>query len=404
MRNILYISYDGLTDALGQSQILAYVKRLSKQGNRIVILSYEKAELFKKDGEKIREMVEESGLTWKPLKYTKKPPVLSTVVDIRKGFRACKKLHKRYDFQITHCRGYIAAILGRKMQRKYGAKFIFDMRGWWPDEKLESGFWDKKIYFPVYNYFKRLEYEFFQHCDYAVSLTYKGRDEIVHQMMAPESKIGVVPTCVDFTIFKEPDADFKLQIREQLGINADEKVFVYSGSVGGNYDPDTLIKVFLAFRTEYANSYLLILSKDTLSPELQSQFADAGIKRMSIHNAPFTKVTEYLRAGDVGFIYYKMSFSTIGRSPTKLGEYWASGIPVIALQGIGDVDTIIGYYPGSGILLSDNKEEWGEEIKALEFIPRLELRNYALDYFSIDKGVRFYNGVYQQLSPSIESI
>jgi glycosyltransferase involved in cell wall biosynthesis len=404
MRSVLYISYDGLTDSLGQSQILPYLKRLSDLNNKIVIISYEKESLYKKEGSKIREVVDANGLTWIPLKYTKRPPVVSTIFDIIKGFRTCKKLNRKHRFEIVHCRGYIAAVIGKKLKKNFGVKFIFDMRGWWPDEKLESGFWDKKRYKPVYNYFKKLEREFFQNCDYAVSLTYKGKEEIIKQNLAPEINIGVIPTCVDFEIFKEPSGNFKAEMRRQLNIYDEEKVFLYSGSVGGNYDPCMLIDAFLAFQDLYPTSYLLILSKDSLTPAIQKQFADAAIKRMSIYNAPFSKVTDYLRSADVGFIYYKMSFSTIGRSPTKLGEYWASGIPAIALKGIGDVDKIIGSYADSGISLSDDKGMWKEEMKALEFTDSGKLRNYSTDYFAIDKGVDFYDRIYQRLAPPIQTL
>jgi glycosyltransferase involved in cell wall biosynthesis len=395
MRPVLYISYDGLTDSLGQSQILAYLKRLSNLDNKIVIVSYEKENLYTKEASKIREIVDANGLTWIPLKYTKRPPVFSTIFDIVKGFRISKKLHAEHRFKIVHCRGYIAAIIGRKLQKAFGVKFIFDMRGWWADEKLESGFWDKKIYKPVYQYFKKLEREFFLNCDFAVSLTYKGKEELVRQNLAPEDTVGVIPTCVDFEIFKDPSKSFKAEMRKQLKIGEEEKVFIYSGSVGGNYDPFTLIDAFVAFQSLHSNSYLLILSKESLTPAIQKQFTDAGIQRMGVYNVPFSKVTDYLRTADVGFIYYKMSFSVIGRSPTKLGEYWASGIPVIALKGIGDVDKIIGTYPGSGILLSPEKGLWKEEMKALEFTDGEKLRTYSIDYFHINKGVLFYENIYQ---------
>jgi glycosyltransferase involved in cell wall biosynthesis len=401
MRSVLYITYDGLTDPLGQSQILAYLKRLGKE-NRIVILSFEKKESFNKESGIIQEIIDQNNLIWMPTWYTPTPPIFSTLYDIRKGLRLAMKLHREYQFQLVHCRGYIPSIIGRELKSKFGLKFIFDMRGWWADEKKESGFWSKKIYQPVYNYFKKLERKFFRDADYSVSLTYKGKEEIEKQNLAPSNKIGVIPTCVDFEIFKPWDSAFRRQMRRQLGIDDSEKVFVYSGSLGGNYDPQILIDVFKSFQGVYAESYLLILSKDQLSNELRSQFSSRGIHRMAIYNMPFTKVTDYLRCADAGFIYYKMSFSVIGRSPTKLGEYWASGIPVVAFEGIGDLDYILKIYPDSGILLSKNKSKWPEEMKLLSFPAPMQLRNYSEDYFHVNKGVLFYQNVYQSLVPAKE--
>ena len=44
---ILYISYDGVLEPLGQSQILSYLKNLSLS-NKIFLLSFEKKKRFSK--------------------------------------------------------------------------------------------------------------------------------------------------------------------------------------------------------------------------------------------------------------------------------------------------------------------------------------------------------------------
>jgi len=397
MRTVLYITYDGLTDPLGQSQILAYLKRLGKD-NKIIILSYEKIETFEKEGTVIQKIVDENSLTWVRLSYTKKPPIFSTLKDIRKGIQKAKQLHKQFQFHIVHCRGYIPAMIGLKLKSRYGIKFVFDMRGWWADERKESGFWKKKVYRPVYFYFKKLEKRFFGDADFVVSLTYKGREVIIKQNLAEEKKVGVIPTCVDFEIFKPWDGAFRKEMRRSLGILEDEKVFIYSGSLGGNYDPQTLIEVFKSFRELYPQAFLLVLSKDTFDEHLKLKFSEQGIDRINIYNVPFSQVTNYLRASDVGFIYYRMSFSTIGRSPTKLGEYWASGIPVITFKGIGDLDYILSKYPGSGVLLSEDKSKWASEMKQISFLNTDQLRQYSENYFHINKGVNFYRSVYESLS------
>lgn len=398
MRNILYISYDGLTDSLGQSQVLSYLRRLSKHGTNIVVVSYEKRSNFEKDYKTVKDIVDESGLTWEPLVYTKNPPVISTVYDLFLGLRKCRKLEKKYNFNIVHCRGYIAAILGLKLKRQFGLKFIFDMRGWWADEKKESGLWEKRLYKPVYKYFKKLEQSFFAESDYIVSLTYKGKEEISKLNLATPEKIGVIPTCVDFDVFKEYDINMKIKIRNKLGIDNDEIVFVYSGSLGGNYDPQILADVFICFNKVFPKSFLLVLSKEAVDTDMAAIFEKKGITRVIFLTSSFFNVTNYLRASDVGFIYYTISFSTIGRSPTKLGEYWASGLPVIAFKGIGDLDQVLAGYKNSGILLTPNKEEWAESISKLKFIAHQKLRNYSFDYFHINKGVSFYDEIYSLLS------
>ena len=49
MMKVLYISYDGMTDPLGQSQVLPYLCGLSKSGYQFTILSFEKKQRLKNE-------------------------------------------------------------------------------------------------------------------------------------------------------------------------------------------------------------------------------------------------------------------------------------------------------------------------------------------------------------------
>jgi hypothetical protein len=82
LTHVLYISYDGMTDPLGQSQVLPYLSGLSKEGFKFHLISFEKEEKFKIHREHIQAICDRDGIVWHPLKYTKKPPMLSTLYDV----------------------------------------------------------------------------------------------------------------------------------------------------------------------------------------------------------------------------------------------------------------------------------------------------------------------------------
>ena len=47
LKKVLYLSYTGMTDPLGQSQVLAYLKKLSQTGHyQFTVISFEKQEAF----------------------------------------------------------------------------------------------------------------------------------------------------------------------------------------------------------------------------------------------------------------------------------------------------------------------------------------------------------------------
>ncbi|MFZ9848378.1 MAG: glycosyltransferase [Flavobacteriales bacterium] len=392
---VLYISYDGLTDPLGQSQILAYTSRINKEkGVDYDIITFDKPENFEKNGPRVREILKTTSIQWHSLQYHKSPPILSTVYDLREGWGKIKELYKKNHYDVVHCRGYMSAILGQKVKKKYGTKFIFDMRGWWPDEKLESGLWERAIFKPVYNYFKRKEKQFFEESDISVSLTYAGKKEIVENFHQKEDKIGVIPTCVDFDVFKAFKEETRNKVRKELDIDLDAYVVIYSGSIGANYPPKDIIKMFLAIPSNQ-KKYLLVLSKDDKNLILNAAKEINVAINIRFASAEYSAVHQYLQASDIGIILYKMAFSTIGRSPTKLGEYWACGIPAISLKGIGDLDFIAEKYENVGLVLLDQNFSLEQ---ALVQEDKKILRENAISYFDINSGVNFYYNLYQKLS------
>ena len=78
------------------------------------------------------------------------------------------------------------------------------------------------------------------------------------------------------------------------------------------------------------------------------------------------------------------------------------GIPVITNSGVGDTDEIIQKYK-SGILIKEFTET--EYLKAVEKIEDMltwekeKLREGAVDYFSLDKGIEEYLKIYESFLP-----
>src|SRR5215216_1482934 len=97
---VLYISYDGMTDPLGQSQVIPYLQGLSKLGYGITLLSCEKPERFAEGKERIAKLLSNSGIEWIPIPYTSSPKVLSTIYDVRKLITTAKALYKKNSYSI----------------------------------------------------------------------------------------------------------------------------------------------------------------------------------------------------------------------------------------------------------------------------------------------------------------
>jgi hypothetical protein len=78
MAHILYITYDGLLEPLGQSQVFQYLKKLAEHHN-ITLMSYEKAKDWADVPKRValEQSVKNVGIRWVPLRYHKSPSALA---------------------------------------------------------------------------------------------------------------------------------------------------------------------------------------------------------------------------------------------------------------------------------------------------------------------------------------
>ncbi len=409
MKNILYISYDGMTDPLGQSQVLPYICGLSELGYRFSLISAEKAHRFEEGRARIEAICKQYNIDWHPLPYTKKPPVLSTIKDVRNIRQTAECLHREKKFAIIHCRSYVPALVGRAMKLKHGTKFLFDMRGFWADERVDGKIWNLKnpIFKIIYGFFKKKETQFMQDADHIISLTLNGKNEI-HSWKRVKNNpvpIEVIPCCADMDLFDYASVQ-KQEIEAQkmeLGIPADAKVVSYLGSVGTWYMADEMLDFFITYKKRYSNAVFLFITPD--SKEYIRQICSAkniDIKDVFVKRAQRNEVPALASISNFSLFFIKPAYSKKASSPTKQGELMGLGIPIVCNSGVGDTSEIVKKY-NSGVVVKEFTK--GAYLKAIEEIESLhfdqnQLRLGAKDYFDLELGVQRYLGVYEKLLSS----
>ena len=400
MIKVLYLTYDGLTDHLGQSQVIPYLKGLAVRDIEVHIISYEKFAYFKSNRKYLNSVLGSSNIIWHPLIYTKYPLIISTVIDLIRGFFYAYYLNRVNKYSFIHCRSQVPAVVGLILKKLIKFGFIIDMRGWWIEEKLDSGHWNKFFYLPIVHFLKWAEKLSFINCDQIVVLTHSTKKTLLKLYPCLRNKLTVIPTCTDVNSFGAFDPFARNQIRSRLGILRYSKVLIYSGSFGGNYTVTTGINIFAVFLKFFPDGHVIILSKT--DPLIISEKLDYSImpqRRIHIFNVNYSQVNKYLSAGDLGLILYADSWSNIGRSPTKLAEYWLCGLPVLAPRNIGDLEMLKSRYPFSLEFYEENKFHLiNNTIDQFNFNNhRKELRDAATDYFGMKKGVDLYRTVYSKL-------
>jgi len=401
--SVLYLSYDGLTDPLGQSQILPYLTGLSTAGFDMTIISFEKKARFTVDKKNIEAICEAYNIKWFPLFYTKSPPVLSTLKDLNTLKRKIGSLQKKTPFSLVHCRSYITALAGLWMKKKWNVKFLFDMRGFWVDERVEGGLWklSNPLYKIIYQYFKKKEKKFLESADHIISLTENGKNEIhswKHITGQPVS-VTVIPCCVDLDLFdpgKVNEANVN-ELKQKLGIDSSATIISYIGSVGTWYMLDEMLDFFKRWLLKNPQSIFLFVTKDE-KEKIMGAAKKAGIneKAVRIQQASRHDVPLMIMASDYSIFFIKPVFSKKASSPTKQGEIMAMNKPVICNSGVGDTDIIINKYQ-SGILIEQFTDEaYDKAIYQLESkkFDSENIRKGASEIFSLKEGIRRYAEVY----------
>ena len=408
-RTALFITYDGLTDPLGRSQILPYLIGLSARGHRITILSCDKADKLKADGAAVKAICDAAGIAWCALPYHRKPPILGPAYNLLALRRAAMALHRQSRFDLVHCRGYIPAIVGLSLKRRFGPKLLFDMRGFWAEERTEGGSWDqrKPVFRAVYGFFKRREAELLGEADQVISLTRNAKLEMETRpvLAGRTDAISVIPCCVDFEHFPLASAELRSQARERLGIAQDRHVLAYLGSLGGNYMLGEMLDFFTAYRARFSDALFLFITRDEPSM-IEAAAAEKGLGAADILVRPASRaeVPVFLSAADAGIAFKQPNFSAKACSPTKLGEMLAVGIPVIANKGVGDVEEILDDV-GPGLTV----ERFDREAltQAVERLGRIgisskEIRAKALKWFDLEEGVARYDRIYRSSAAAAE--
>ncbi len=400
-KQILYLSYDGLTDPLGQSQILPYIKGLSNHGYRFTIISFEKPERFRKSRELIQRLADESNINWVPLSFTVNPPLVSKFYDAVRMRAKAVSLHKKLGFHMVHCRSYIAADVGLYMKKRFGIKFFFDMRGFWADEKRDGGHWrdNHPVTGRVYRYYKEREKAYLQSADYVISLTEAGKKEILTWPFYNKAiPMQVIPCCADTTLFSVTDPAQKAEGRRKLGIANGRLVFSYLGSVGMWYMLNEMLLLFKQAKQRYPNAYFLFITHSnpaiirSKAKELHLSEEDIGVMELPRKEVPIA-----IKASDINISFIKPVYSKISSSPTKLGEVLSMGIPVIVNSGVGDVEQTVSDAEAGYILHGFSENELEGAINA---IPQLlqksstAIRASSCELYSLDRGVGLYAACY----------
>ena len=398
--SVLYISYDGMLEPLGQSQVLAYLRRLAAF-RRIHLISFEKSDDWVNIAERkrIAQDIAGGGIVWHPLRYHKRPTAIATAWDIFCGIALGLWLVVRYRLCIVHARSYVSSIMALTIKRLTGVKYLFDMRGFWADERVDGNLWLRTG--RIYRGAKGFERRFLLAADHVVSLTHAAVTEMQRfpYLQGRMPPVTVIPTCADLTRFRP-----MLRTPERTGF-----VLGYVGTVGTWYLFDEVAACFAQLLRLRPDARFLVVNRGEHA-YIHERLAAAGVPDAAVEltTATHAEVPRQMARMDAGVFFIKPVFSKQASAPTKLAEFLGCGIPCLGNAGVGDMAEVL---EGEGVgvaLRSFDEVAVANGLQALlQLAADPATRNRcvaaAQKHFSLDDGVVRYQSVYARLDGILDA-
>jgi glycosyltransferase involved in cell wall biosynthesis len=220
------------------------------------------------------------------------------------------------------------AVNGHRLARKYGAKFIFEVRDLWPLTLLEvGGHSPRHPFVRAMTWAERVGYT---KCDYTVSLLGGAKDYMVAHGL-DEKKFVYIPNGIDETApenVEELPAEHN-RVLQELKCQ-DRRIVLYSGTHGTANALGNLLAAAGLLQDEPAVHFLLV-GKGPEKESLQRQAAQARLQNVTfLPPVARAQMPALTRAADLGYVgLQKLRLFQYGVSPNKLFEYMAAGLPIL---------------------------------------------------------------------------
>lgn len=390
-KKVLYISPDGMLEPLGDSQVLKYLEKLSAQFP-ITLISYEKINDLK-DTKKLQEIqsrCEGHNISWNYKKYRQGKFLVSHALNAVNFIFFPILLMLRERFSIVHIRSYMPGLCIPLLSMLFNFKLLFDIRGFWADEKHDRLGWGKNSL--KYIFFKKLEKYLFKRADRLVTLTYGSKEYIIENFLKAPDAIHVIRTCVDFN-------EFNILNKSK---QSDDLIIGYLGSVDTAYDFNKFLYFIKNLSNHNEKIEVHMLTK-TPTEIIMRYLVKHGLENLRFKNYFLNRseLNDAINEFDLLAFCLKENFSIIASMPTKIGESLSCGVPIICNAFNEDIQSIISQENiGEIYNFVDpfTKERYKKLIKKIQSRDISKIcHDFAKKEFSLESGSKSYKEIYEAI-------
>lgn len=334
---LLYLSYWGVDDGLTVSTVFPNLEILAKKENisSIHYCSIERGTIPIKP-----KQFDSKKITHIPL-YSKniRPSILNKINDFVLFPKILKSICIEKKVSAIIARGAPAGSLAWMVHKRLHIPYYVESFEPHAEYMLDSGVWGAKN--PKYLFEKYWENKQKESAEAIITVSHNYKKALVKDGVSA-NKVHVVPCCVNLEKFQFDNSQ-RTVIRNKLQISGSQFVAIYVGKFGGIYYDKDAFKLM----KESFNFFGPVLELILLTPQSHDQISewlgayDIPSEKVHIKSVLHSEVPSYLSAADFAFSFHKSTNHSFAFSPIKNGEYWASGLPIVISEGIGDDSEIV---------------------------------------------------------------
>jgi len=391
---ITHVSLDGLSTALGQSQVLAVTERLQSMGWKCTILSLEPEAADEEAFERLHARMALRGIRWRHRAYRRGR--LGAVKNTQSMTAMSRDVWGRTD--VFHCRSYFGAFFPCVADIFGGVPYVFDTRGYWVDEKIEAGRWFQDSVSRAVA--RRVERELYSRASGVVTLTELAAKDVRSGRFGRRHsghRSICIPTCVDYAKFRMDRGV------APHGFLRDGPIVAYVGSLNPSYEYRASLHLVARILKQVPQAKFLAMTSQVSELSLLADEYEIPPARRLITEVAYDEVHLWMPWIDVGLmLLVDPNQAKRASMPTKLGEFFATGVAPISRGANSEVTDWVNR-AGSGLALEDLSDDSLE--RAVAFVERglpdadilMRARLAAEKHFSLDSGVQRYDTLFRDV-------
>jgi hypothetical protein len=403
-RHVVVFTQNSFRDPLFAGPVLGPLRTLNQEGRyRFHVISYEqdRYRIRADEADAFDRSLEEAGidrhsLDWGPGTLSRKG------YELLKGYLEARAIARRHRPRAIFALGNVAGAFSYLIGRSLGMKVIVFTYEPHSEFMRECGVWSASSL--KYRALHRMERIMGMRSDYIATGTRHMVDRL--RTWGTAAKVFRVPSCVDANLFRfRPEA--RVQKRSALRVG-DRPVFVYAGKFGDLYYREEIGALCRSLREVAADPFFLVLTPNP-EPEVRALFARHGIdssRDLHVGFAPLEAMPEWLSAADLGIVAVPPLLAQKFRSPIKVGEYLACGLPYVVCRGVSEDDEWAERH-SVGVVVDDfgpaavraQADRFRERLREDKVSQRERCRSIGIAYRGQNIAVEAFSTIFREIYP-----